>query len=230
MAAGPLSCGYGSPMTIARQAPAVATLVPPQLSSGAPPAPTATARFPAQMVPGQHVPPQSFAPVHMSPPAAVHGRAPFQLLPPGSRVRLKGVSADSPLAGEVLVVTSDPPDFSGQLRVRPESGGSTALLISPVLLEAVDGAPPPQLPAPPLPATWLEGGAEVSRGGLRVGDQVRLRGHAANKQYEGKVLTVEAADVGDGTGRARVVVRHETHVSRLAIDPAHLEAVGVLAS
>lgn len=151
----------------------------------------------------------------------------YQPFPPGSRVRLKGVAENSPFAGRVLVVASEP-DVSGQVRVQLEDGGgpSTALLLGPQLLESADVAPPPQAPVVAAsPAAWLEGGAAVGQSGLKVGDQVRFRGQTANKQYEGKVLTVEAADVGDGSGRVRVVVQHETHVSRLAIDPNHLELV-----
>mmetsp|Transcript_82081 Transcript_82081/g.266013 ORF Transcript_82081/g.266013 Transcript_82081/m.266013 type:complete len:394 (+) Transcript_82081:46-1227(+) len=148
-----------------------------------------------------------------------------QPFPPGARVRMKGVAANSPFAGSVLVVTSEP-DRSGQLRLQPEGAGpGTALLLSPAMLESADTAPAPQpAPAPP-PVAWLEGGCAEGQSGLRPGDQVRLRGQAANRQYEGKALIVEAADVGDGTGRVRVVVQHETHVSRLALDPAHLELV-----
>mmetsp|Transcript_127401 Transcript_127401/g.354642 ORF Transcript_127401/g.354642 Transcript_127401/m.354642 type:complete len:309 (+) Transcript_127401:44-970(+) len=155
----------------------------------------------------------------------------MQPFPPGVRVRLKGVAADSPFAGKVLVVTSDPPDGSGQVRVQLEGGGGgTAILINPALLEDADCPPPPQLAPASPPAAWLEGGVAVGQNGLRAGDQVRLKGQAANTQYNDKVLIVEAADVGDGTGRVRLVVQHETHVARLAIDPLHLELVASIAS
>mmetsp|Transcript_6497 Transcript_6497/g.13310 ORF Transcript_6497/g.13310 Transcript_6497/m.13310 type:complete len:286 (+) Transcript_6497:37-894(+) len=158
--------------------------------------------------------------------APIRVQAQVQPFPPGARVRLKGVADNSPYVGQVFVVTNDPPDGSGQVRVQLENAGpGMAMLLGPHMLESANVAPAPQPgPAPP-PAAWLEGGAAESPNGLRVGDQVALRGQAANRQYDGKPMIVEAADVGDGTGRVRVVVQHETHVSRLALDPMHLELV-----
>lgn len=153
---------------------------------------------------------------------------PTWTFPPGSRVRLKGVTeGSSPYAGVPLVVSGQPPDHCGRIRVEVDgTGGAQALLIAPGLLEPADMPQQQQFPAPaPCPATWLEGGHAVAQSGFAVGDQVQLRGVAANSAYHGKLLTVEAADVGDGTGRVRVVIQHDTHVSRLAFDPSHLELV-----
>jgi len=146
---------------------------------------------------------------------------------PGSHVRLRGASEGSPFAGSVLVVMSDPPDRMGQLKVEPAEGGNMSLLVTPAMLEPADRAPQQQAPQAPAPvAAWLEGGGgDIANNGLRAGDQVRLKGRAGNNQYDGKAMIVEAPDVGDGSGRCRVVVHHETHVSRLALDPAFLEVV-----
>jgi hypothetical protein len=97
--------------------------------------------------------------------------------------------------------------------------------MSPQFLAPAGSFPAEQQAAPP-PAAWLGGAHQplVAANGLQPGDLVRFKGQVVNRQYEGKTLTVETADVGDGSGRARVVVQHENgQVARLAIDPSFLE-------
>lgn len=155
---------------------------------------------------------------------------------------MKGLSQDSNLFGQVFVVESTFGD--NQVRAKLE-GSETVMVLQPSYIELFDGSSPVDPSAchgqamGPSPA-WLQDGDKdaaaetqpektVLDGNgnvLQVGSLVQLRGRS---NYDGKVLTVESTDVGDG--RVRVTLQlADNAVSRMAFDPAHLELVAVQAN
>jgi len=121
---------------------------------------------------------------------------------------------------------------NGQARIKLEDG-DIRMMMNPAYLEPAH-VPMSDASAPAGPVghtpQWLQSSAkDVSTAldalgnQLQPGDKVKLR---SKSQYDDKTFTVEATDVGDGTGRVRVCLQvGEKATSRMAFESTWLERV-----